>query len=405
MTRSLTLILLAPLLGSASFAQAVHVVTSDGPTMAQAIAAAQDGDVVLVRAATAGAIAVNGKSISVVADVGFTPTVSSLTVENVPAGGRVVVRGFLVDSAIGSGALANVRDNAGSVWLEETRVVVRPFLFLSPLAAVRVAASAHVTARACIFEPADAIGGLTGRGHGLLIEGSAVALFDVTCRGGEGVGGTMGGIPPGPGGSGVRLETGSLFASGSTFVGGVGGIHPFSVTPLPGGAGGDAIVVGGAAVLRDCTFVPGAGGFGTGGQGPAGQPATILPGGTIQTLAGAARHFSISTPVEETQNATYTASGLPGEGVGVLFSLAPIQGTPFPFFDGVLALDLGASGDAFFLGNVPVGGTLVATAPMPGLPPPFQGVTFFEQSFFFDLPPTYLTLGPSSSLVILDDSL
>ena len=67
-------------------------------TIQPAIDAAQDGDVVLVRPGTYAGFVVDGKSLVVHADGAVTLTESveksCIQVQNVPAGSRVVVRGF-----------------------------------------------------------------------------------------------------------------------------------------------------------------------------------------------------------------------------------------------------------------------------------------------------------------------
>ena len=388
-------VLASLLLAPAARAQAVHVLHGgfDGDALQNVVNAAASGDTILVKGEGAFSMTIDGKSLTVVNDVGSASQLRLVSIRNVPAGGRVVVRGFTISALIGFGALVTLENNAGSVWIEESLVRVRRFG--ATVDSVHAKSCASVVIRTSQLDSDTT--GMPTSGTGLRIESSSVALFDVGAFGGHGV--TLGsnGFSGGPG---VDLVSGSLFASGSILVGGNGGAG----TTGFGGAAGHGIVVGGSADLRDGFQAAGSPGTGALGLGAPGQPSVVLAGGSLTTSPGPARHLDISSPVRELQNATYVASGLPNETVGILYSLAPLTGPPQPFFESALAIDLATAG-AFALGTIPASGTLSVSLPVPALPPPFQGVTFFDQSFFFDVPLTYVVLGPASTVVIVDDTL
>ena len=179
----------------------VHVVGS-GETFAQisaAVAAAQDGDTILVESGWYAPFTVDGKGLTIVAEAGATVTIGVLglvpqrsTVRALTANQTVVIRG--IDGPF------LLFGNAGAVRLEDCAIVGEPG-DCSPLgcqpatAGVEVIDSASVAITRCavtggagdryVIPPFDlCIGG----GPGLRVAGSTTVLYDTSVAGGAGAG-------------------------------------------------------------------------------------------------------------------------------------------------------------------------------------------------------------------------
>lgn len=393
---------------SATAAQTVHVLDLQTPGLTKALQntvnAAADGDIIVVKPGSwfYPPLTIDGKSLTVVADMGGSLQLSSVAVQNVPAGHRVVLRGLkAVANTDDLTPTVLVKDCAGTVWIEDSDLRVVRFSG-GPTDTVRVVNSAAVFITRSTLAP-NPTGGLATEGSGLVVTNSDVSLFGCICAGGQGMTGSGVPFPGTQGGTAVRVVSGSLFASGTGMIGGPGGVSPY--IGGAGGPGGTALEVGGSALLRDCTLIPGVGGsapLGTGG--PPGVASVVLPGGSLTTSAVPARYFAADSPVRELQAASFSFAGVPGENAAILVSLDPAAGPPINFFDATLVVSLGAVIDAVGFGVIPPSGNLAATFQEAALPPSVQGVNVFLQSFFFDLSVPTLVLGPGSQQLLLDSS-
>lgn len=291
------------------------------PTIDAAVAAAQPGDTVLVKTGTYGALQLGSKPLVVSADVGAVVQINeTVTVQDLAAGDSIVLRGLRVKSAFG-GAGLRVLNSPGELWVEDC--------VLEGTSLPR-----FVVGRGAVLEDAESVsftrcdirggsGGdflITG-GDGLVLMGTSGAhLFDCTARGGVG--------PPllaaGPatvGGAGARVAGGFLYASGSTFLGGVGGpgfVGLFGAPCSDGGQGGPGLLVEGTTAevhLHDHAATGGAGGASGGAScvvGPDGGDVQAPPG-VVATIPGVARRVDAVHPVREGELLTFNYQGLDGD--------------------------------------------------------------------------------------------
>jgi hypothetical protein len=380
-----------------------------------AIAAAEDGDTVLVRPGTYAAFTLDGKGLVITADVtGFPKITGTLTVRNVPTGSAVVVRGLetVPDSAVDLGLL--VEDCAGPVWVEKCKL--RGSYSMRPDAA-RVLQSAHVSFARCGLygAPGFATGsaGWPG-GCGVRAEGSGVVLYDCEAFAGDGLWGDDIG---GEGGHGIHLANGSTaFAAGCLLDAGDGGGADddpdlFTGETICGycGHGGSGVILldaASSATLLDNVYLPGQGGISTSAEGcpdgPPGQAITNYSSDAVVQLAGEARAFRLGSPRHEGEATTLSFTAEPGD---LAFALASgAHGWAIlPAFSGALLLDPALV--ALPMGTVPASGFLQSALAVPEMADPTKlANTILVQSLFVT-PALDVLLGPNSALTILDASL
>ncbi len=411
-------------------AQSVWTVDDDGgvgvdfTSLQQAVDAAADGDVLVVRAGTYAKTSILAKGLVVAADVGAQVDVSgALSVRGLAASQSVVLRGLDVVSPVEQGLY--LVDCDGPIWVEDCALLGA--VGDNTFAGFSTGAALHSFPGARIFDCAEVVlarctlqgGGGTSLieekfeydagdgGDGLLVDGALVSLFDCTLSGGGG-----GGVfdtttdDGGNGGSGVHILAGSVFASGCATSGGWGGSGDANfISCGNGGHGGHGFwLTGGSAELRwqDCTFAPG-----TGGQpGPLCSPGADgqsirVDGGTVAALPGVARPFAATSPHRAGESTTLSAGGPAGE--VVLAGIAASQDRfPADAFAGDLVLD-----PAFVLivlGSVPPSGTLDALVPIP----PAASAATLARTLYVQtahVAPSRIRLGHASALLLLDATL
>ena len=271
---------------------------------------ASDGDTVLVMPGAYPTFTVDGKSVTVTTErpgrvavmsaAGF--GTSPVVVENLTLGQRVVMRGIDVSRGV------LVRNNDGLVWIEGGSLVGgggEPGL--------EVTASQRVLVVRCRVQ------------SGVRTTDSDLYLDDSTVDGAFGAPGSFGPfVPPtdgGPGGIGMSVEGGSVFALGSTIRGGVGG-GGFP-TQSCGGPGGTGLHLSGASptfTALDTSLEGGAPGspvcHGSGAP-------SLVSSGTITTLPGAARRFSATPVVAESAPTRWSLDGVLGDEAALLFASDP----------------------------------------------------------------------------------
>ncbi len=249
-------------------AQTVHVVDSAGgpgtdfTALSDAAAAAASGDFLLVRSGAHFLTAITGKALVVQADEGADVGVDQLLIENLPAGGAVVVRGLVIDGGGSFSPSIIVRDCAGSVWFEDCIVpgVFQPFF--AGGASLRDCASvvfdgcrldAPVLIHPDVLEPT------------LRSVRSTVYLFDTQVEGRDGVDQMLLGAPS-DGSDAIDVEDGALWIMGTEVTGGDGGDGTLGC--VAGQDAGSALLLRGTdpeAFVQDSTLVAGARGLGSGG--------------------------------------------------------------------------------------------------------------------------------------------
>ena len=279
----------------------------DHATIQAAVDAAGEGDLILVRPGEYAGFELDGKGLVVQADgPGVEITVElggpTIRVAALGPGQTVRLRGVSIQQAVPfvttSDVIVELANNVGSVVFEDVLVSDggepgNGFLD-SDAHALAATACADVLLVRCTLVGHGTLAEFGG-GTGLLVAGSKVRVHESTVRGVDGDDAISLGLPGGSGASGMVLQNGSVFASGTTFVGGDAGqglgIHGQCID----GAGGHGVhVQGGHLTARDCTFVPGPElCFGPFAEEIAGDPSDWL------RLATPARSFTATSPVRE----------------------------------------------------------------------------------------------------------
>lgn len=244
-----------------SFASVIVVDDSGGADFTQvsaAVAAAADGDTILVKAGTYDTpYTIQSKSLTIVAELGATVAVQSIftgpvlsIVRLLRPHQRVVIRGL-------DGPLALV-ENAGSVRVEDGRLRGVTGQCIFPGAGLPGGAGAMVSNCASVaFARCELTGGdgaqlfipgvfdcCTAGGPGLSAAGSSIALYQTTLAGGPGGGHCPGGAP--------LLQVGGSVAQG------LAPAHSFSATsPLRQNQGGTLQFAGDAGDTALLVIAPG----------------------------------------------------------------------------------------------------------------------------------------------------
>ena len=359
---ALLVTLLAVPLARPSAAQTTAWVVSPTPgpgvdftSLQDAMDAAADGDHLLLLdgthsfgGLTANSHLIDGKGLHLVAqNPGRVRVTPGFRILNLAADQAVSLRGIdvLQSSSSFKREALDIQGNAGSVWIEDGEFHATEGFFLGgePNSAAFVRDSASVTFVDCVLR-ADDVGFCcpsTPLGDGLSVVDSHVRLFGCEVIGGRGVDSSS------PGRPGARVAGGSLVASGSTFVGGVGGAP--SYIPLFGaciedGVGGSAVRVTDHFVFSDHTyfttpgdfshqdsvFQPGPGGVYTPLPGdpiacsnpPAGETIQV-DAGTVNALSGEARSYRVTSPGASGATLSLGFDGAPGDLVMVGIATAP----------------------------------------------------------------------------------
>lgn len=285
-----SLLALAPLVSAQG---RVLVVDDDGgpgvdhTALSAAVAAAHDGDLVLVRDGVYGGATIVGKGIALVADAAAEVFLTApLVVRELPLGKRVVVSGLEVEAEIA----LRVQDCDGAVFLESSRFVGSSGYPLPYERGAAIRFSRDVTFSHCEIRSTSP----AWANPGLDAAVSDVHLYECELVGAPGILGLEGG-------AGCLLQGGSLFASGTSFVGGRGGDGLSTGGGcVAGGDGGDGLWTGPASgdpsvVLLDCELTPGQGGAPSGGTcspGTNGLPAH-RNSGSVRRIAGHARRLEV----------------------------------------------------------------------------------------------------------------
>ncbi|MFY9341180.1 MAG: hypothetical protein WAT39_01740 [Planctomycetota bacterium] len=220
-----------------------------------AIAAAQDGDTILVRAGTYSAVTITGKALAIRGAGAANTIVRSAVIGNVPGPGHLL--------------LAGMRFGAG--------VPV-----VAGMPGVSITGPGQVVVLDCSLSGASLSGTpFTSAGPGLQVDGGAIVhAVRCSCVGGDAAGAFS------IGGQGASVSASKLVAGACTFSGG-------DVTLLLSGivaaSAGDAVLVAaaGAADLSGCVCV--------GGSGTASGP-TVAYGGDAVASLGAGSHVRVSGP-------------------------------------------------------------------------------------------------------------
>lgn len=305
-----------------------------------AIDAAQDGDVILVRSGTYAGFALVQRSLLVRGDVNAKVVVAGgVAVADTPAGGVVLLADLEIRGADAPPTFSNLPGGNALALLDNAGFVrVQGCLLRGGMGAVTSGFVSTPGGDGCSMEssPKTALvdctlnGGLGGGnpffsslggvgGHGLRTRTSGPALYDCTVLGGQGGYANEGvGQTGGPGGPGCEVLDYGIFASNTSFRGGMGG------EGWKGGAGGNGLIVQAAAQaqLLSCTLLPGISGHGFGGgNGLSGQASS--GGGVLAVLPGTARVFSAPSLAADGSSVSVSVKGLPGDAIWLVPGKSP----------------------------------------------------------------------------------
>ncbi|QDU83408.1 hypothetical protein Pla163_05070 [Planctomycetes bacterium Pla163] len=401
-----------------------------------AVAAATDGETLLVKPGTYSAFVLFDKGIDIVADTsGGTGTVTcngGPSIRQLSAGKRATLRGLKIVNANEAGL--QIKSCAGDVWIEDCKMTgaqgdgtfTDPDPHPNGYAGAEIATSARVVFNRCTITGglgADYLPlvGIHGNGGpGVYVRASSVALYQCAIKGGNG-GSVADDDAPwsgGDGGIGLQVFSGETMCSGCTIAGGIGGMggEDFDIfvgwSCGDGGSGGAAIGQAygdpgpGDVQLRDCTLTPGAGGAPYPGAscsfGQAG-PIFDVMSVSVATFAGDAfSHLAVS-PMRDGGTAFFAMKGTPGSYAVLGISTAP---TLFldPFLGGTILIDV-ASTALLYPGFLPFSGAKQVIVSVNLGIAASQGLSLFTQPIFV-VPPTFeLVVGAGSVLTVLDPNL
>ncbi len=393
----------AAVLLAAPASAAVHVVDDDGGAgvgftdLPAAVAAAADGDLILVKTGTYSGFTIADKALVITADLGQAVSVTgAVIVQNVSAAKQVAIHGLDVDANHGGEALI-LSVNDGPIFVEESTFVGSGIPLFQSAHGARVSSTANATFVDCGFSVGFGSGGVAG----LQIAQSSVHLYGCTMVGGDQP------LDQLPGGDGCQIVGGFLFASDCAFFGGTGGkgTPPVLFQPCTDGAqGGHGLhlpIGSPTAKIVDCSFTGGAGGAPTDAAcnvGPSGNGQQV-PTGTLTEFDLPARTYDIPSPVREGTTGSITLASDPGEFVWLFFSVfqAPsyadtIRGTLLP----------GTPHIVIFLGALP-GGSITFNVPVP-VEPSTQSFALIEQAVYYTPAKGFQVSNPRLG-VVLDQSL
>lgn len=396
-------------LSSTLLAQQVHVVSPVGDaveTLQSAISSAASGDILLVESGDylslffGSNLVVQGKSLTIQGLGTTPPRIERMTVRDVPAGERVILRGldlrsygnFLPNPAL------TAEDNDGTLWIEDCSLLgaegfaqsltsqeSRPAVLATDCEAVMIVDSI-----------VDGGPGLDGSGvisivfpgagsPGVDLTDSRVAVWNSVIGGGQG--GTAHDASHGlPAGAGIHARGASeVFVHGSHVEG--GGSGDFCTQPAGDPCpGGDAFRFEDSAALffGDSTPVGGAGGLlgpPRTGSAPDGREFHGDPGASSTDVGGTARTLTAQALTTGAATGSVEYVGLPGDTIG-LFLSGTAGWTSQYGKAGLLALAPPLLGPVI-LGTAP-DGTLSLSYTVPTLPVGVDGVTLLMQAYVQD---------------------
>ena len=233
---SAVLVLAAPLASAKTWT--VGGTGADFSDLPAAIAAASDGDVILVRSGAYSGFDLD-KGLAIVSSAAAVSIAGDVTIHDVAAPGRAVLRGFVFDDE----SVLTLRSSSGEIVVEE---VTLPFTYDDTVTRVHVSDCSNVA-----FTDLDAEGGrsLTKAGPAVLLERSSVRFAQAVILGGYGSGADdANSIAAVDGGDALDVSDSYVVLNRPALIGGNGGAGDMFFCNVPDGAnGGHGMVVAGAA--------------------------------------------------------------------------------------------------------------------------------------------------------------
>jgi len=382
------------------------------PTIASAVAAAAEGDTLLVGPGVVAdpGFAVMGKALSIVADQPETITVNgSVYIANLEAGQTVLLAGLRLDSTFthaspDADAAISIDANIGAVRLQDCHITA------SGRTGVFIDGSDDVALVDCeVTATGHGLG--SGFGSGIFTRGSIVALHGCVAQGPPGEPGSFLGGDGQAGGSGLGITSALVHASACTFTGGVGGEGGnclLSTTGDGGPGGAGVMLLNGVLRYRDSTFMGGPGGqpgASVPSSCPEGQPGAAGPGlsGSFAVeFPGLHRVLHAPSPVRELVPFPFTLSGEPGELTAILWSPETAHTSASPQ-SWPLLVSLSPPAGLLMLGIIPPNGSLAMATTVPDLGAGVDSLRMFAQSIHQPSGGA-LTFGAPTAIVVLDAS-
>lgn len=403
------------LLASSASASQVWVV-QDAAQLSTAIAAAQNGDIVLLKAgsyALGSGLSITGKAVSLVADSGAAiDWQGRLTLNSLPATAACVLQRLHMTNTTPNQQVLLGNGVSGPLWIEDCTIEGLPVQGAQFASAAAVLLSqcsrAAMHGTAVLGAPGSPV---HAGGAGLELFQSYVGLNSCTARGGAGHDATSLFVPSSAGGPGAQVSDGFLFASGTTLEGEQGGDGYAGVSPTPciagetGGAGLRLLQFQFSPPVRllDTQAIGGAGGAAAGdcAGGPSGLGISLdgPPTSNVQVLAGTARELAVTSPVREGETLAWTLSGEPGDLAFLAYSGASVYVYQESLFG---VLHLGAPFFVDYAGVVPAGGQVSGGVLVNELGPGVEGALLFLQSGYFD--GAAVRLGAPAAVLLLDQA-
>ncbi len=385
----------------------------DFDQIAPAVQAAADGDVLRIWPGVYESFWVNDKSLSLVraTSSGVITVDGTIRIRNLSSDRRVEMAG--VGATGTDGYALVVSDCRGPVRIREGDFVGASGTIATsywPYDAVFVTGSADVVFTNCTARGGDPCSGECGGdgASGLTTTASTVSLYASTWRGSSGTTWDDPGESGGSGGHGVvAWETGTIFISGCTLIGGNGSNADWDVDWWTGeygygGWGGYGFYSEDHAEetwLLDNDYQPGWAGSSP-DSSKNGEPGEDTNSGTF--LPGTARIFRASRLIDDQSALALRFEGEPGDRVYVSQARGP--GYRFSPLHGPLLVDVPPSPVAMpwrCVGVLGASGALVTTQPQGDLPP-LGHVTPHFAALFVDGVNDYY--GSSSWTVVLDSA-
>ena len=407
----------------------------DGPLLLPVIQAAHDGDTILLKPGTYYGLIVDGKSLTIVGDVGAIPRVGGgASVLNLAVGQTVLLERLGIDGAYGDYDPPEpektgiyIHDNSGPVRIQSCNLY-GGFAMTDPwcgcwegascnggIGAMIVANPAGVAFQDClIFGGSSAgafdcsceqSGGASSKNGetALYVQDTLVAAYDCLIIGGTGGPGCDHG---GDGGAGARASLSTrltgLVLSGTTIRGGRGGGDTDIGHCANGGDGGDGMIVDpGVAVWRlDTTLT---GGLGFHGYISAGTDGTALVNsGEVFDFPQPRLNLEVPSPLREGELATATVRGRPGDDVYLYFGTETVF-RPLTAWHGVLLTRAPRPWFVGILGTIPASGVLSGGFQVPDLDPSMTARTWYVQAWR-NSPTDGRTFGSMRAVTILDSA-
>jgi predicted outer membrane repeat protein len=349
--------------------------------MQAAVAAAADGDTLLVGAGHYFGFTLDGKALRIIGAPGqLVQLITTVEIDNLSSSQTVVLAGLEITGTsvfpVAQPAL-RMQNVAANVRIQSCQLIGGlggadqtyggsggDGLSISACPRVVIASSTLLGGVGYTGHGGDCAAGGDG-GHGIHAINSTLAVYRSSCIGVDGGGNYDYG---GNGGHGALLESSAMFASGTLFQGGDGGdtLDNFFLTQA--GNGGDGIHLADAAAhagLLDDTFIPGNGGKAHGLPAHSGAPGQPIAGpGTTQLFTGPQRTLTASTRIVSDQASLgLTIKGAPGDQVFLVTSTRAGFFSP-PNTVGPFLVHVPALVPLDPIGVVPASGVLSVTVPV-----------------------------------------